>query len=302
MKAYDAPPTTADQQVQILTSRGMIVEDTDTAINFMNKVSYYRFAGYALHFEEFENRTRTHKYKEGTTFESVVSLYDFDSKLRKLLFTAIENIEIAFRTQLCLQVSLDTGDSHWPFNSLLFDTNFEHKKFVDECKKETKRSREIFIENYKNKYDTPPLPASWMLIEIVSFGTWSRVYKSLINQTLKKDVAKYFGIPARILQSWIHSITVFRNLCAHHARLWNRSLTIKPKLTRRMEKAYPVQGNQRQRIVLVLDIIGELLKPLNQYDSFIQELNTLLEKHPTVPIESMGLKNRKIDLETGVRQ
>ncbi len=145
----------------------------------------------------------------------------------------MEHIEIAFRTQLCLQLALDTDDSHWPLDPFLFqEQKFDHKKFLKECRKESERSSEVFITSYWEKYTEPELPASWMLIEIVPFGTWSRLYSSLQNREIQKGVSKYFGLPPFILQSWIHALTVFRNLCAHHARIWNRSLTIRPKLTR----------------------------------------------------------------------
>jgi len=80
----------------------MIVDAPAVAAEFLNAVSYYRFSGYALHFEYFENGERTHKFKPGTTFANVVRLYDFDSALRTILFSFIEHVEIAFRTALFL--------------------------------------------------------------------------------------------------------------------------------------------------------------------------------------------------------
>ena len=96
-------------------------------------------------------------------------------------------------------------------------------------------------------------------------------------------------------------MTVLRNLCAHHARIWNASLTIEPQLTNRMKKAYPVNSKQRTRISLMLDILCELLKPLGEYENFITSLNKLLTEHPSVPYEAMGLKTASIDLNRGVR-
>ncbi|MDA3955837.1 Abi family protein [Oceanispirochaeta sp.] len=299
---YDSPPTTTEEQLELLSLRGMVLPDRDRAAAFLNQVSYYRFSGYALHYEIFENRKRTHKFKEGTSFDDVVQLYDFDSKLRSLLFDSIQDIEVAFRTQLCLKVSLKTADSHWPLNPGNFSDRFDHGKFVQECEKETQRSREIFIESYKKKYTQPEAPAAWMLIEIVSFGSWSRVYSSLSDEEVKKDIARYFQVKPYILKSWVHSLTVLRNQCAHHARIWNASLSISPALTNKMEKAYPITTNKRKRIVLMLDIISELLKPLDKYEGFISSLNELLDEYPTVPEQAMGLSARVLDLNTGVRR
>lgn len=297
---YNSPPTTIPDQINILASRNMEIPDNTVAEDFLSKVSYYRFAGYALHFEEFTNRQRTHRYKLNTTFNMVTDLYDFDDRLRSILFDAITHIEVAFRTQLCLNMSLKTNDSHWQDNPNHFDSNFNHPKFLSEINREVNRSREIFIKNYTDKYTSPVNPASWMLIEIVSFGSWSRIYKSLIDQQVKKDIASFFNIKPFILESWIQAITVTRNLCAHHGRIWNASLTIKPTLTSSMNKHYnPIQ---KKRIVIILDIISELLKPLNEYNSFINRLNNLLYNYSNIPYQSMGLATNTINPQLGVRE
>lgn len=296
---YNSPPTTIDKQIGILESRGMIIADKELATDFLNKVSYYRFVGYALHYEHFEDRNRTHKYKAGTTFEDVVSLYYFDDKLRSILFDAITHVEVAFRTQICLHMALKTNDSHWQLNKRHVNAQFNHEKFMEEIEKEINRSHEIFIKSYREKYTVPELPASWMMIEIISFGNWSKLYKSLEDKEVKKDVADYFNLKPYQLESWIQSITAIRNICAHHGRLWNLSLTTQPFITKKMKKVYnPVQ---QKKIVVVLDVISELLKPLNEYDDFIHNLNNLFNQYPHIPITSTGLKIIPINPTLGVR-
>lgn len=296
---YNSPPTTIDQQLKLLESRGMIISDKTFATDFLNKVSYYRFVGYALHYEKFKDRIRTHKYKDNTTFEDVTSIYYFDDKLRSVLFDAITHIEVAFRTQLCLKMSLKTKDSHWQLNRRHVKSQFNHVKFIGDIEREIKRSKEIFIKSYIDKYTEPKLPASWMLIEIISFGNWSKIYKSLEYIDVKKDIASYFNIKSFLLESWIQSITVVRNICAHHGRLWNISLTTKPSTSKKMRDIYnPVE---LKKIVILLDIISELLKPLNEYTIFINNLNSLFKDYPNIPISSIGLKTNNINPATGVR-
>lgn len=299
-KTYDSPPTTTDQQVEILLKRGMRIDNLEEASSFLAQVNYYRFSGYALHFEKFKNGERTHKFKDGTCFSDVVYIYNFDSELRRVIFHAVESIEVAFRTQLCYRLSNKTGDSHWHIEGKHFKS-FDHKRFIAACKKEAERSREGFIQSYRDKYKSPELPASWMLIEIISLGTCSTVFASLSDKDEKKKVARYFGLGPKIFQFWIRSITIIRNLCAHHARLWNRSVLIKPELTAKMKKHYTESGINSSRIVLVLDIISELLRPLGKYKSFIYTLNDLFKKYPDIPIESMGLKQNNFGLKNGVR-
>lgn len=300
-RTYNSPPTTLDAQLRRLEDRGLSIVNHNMAKAFLEQIGYYRFSGYALHYEVFKDRRRTHIFKKGSTFEQVISLYSFDSDLRKLLFSAIEYIEIAFRSQLCLQMSLYTKDSHWPINNSLFNEQFNHEKFIEDCEKEVSRSPEVFIKSYCSNYTNPELPASWMLMEIISLGVWSRVYKSLKYSDARLKIAQYFNLKPESLRTWIHAVTVIRNLCAHHARLWNRSLTIKPRLTKTMKSYYPRNSSASHRLVLVLDIISELLKPIGRYEWFIEQLNVLFEQYPDVPYTHMGLKTNKFSTKYGVR-
>ncbi len=302
-RKYDSPPTTIAEQLKIISGRGLKIEDSKEAREFLARVSYYRFSGYALYFEIFENRKRTHVFKPNSTFREVISIYDFDADLRKLIFSTVEYIEIAFRTQLCLHTSCTTKNSHWQLDETLFDSNFDYPKFKKNCKKEIKRSKktEGFIKSYYENYYTPKFPASWMMIEVVSFGAWSRMYNSLNDQSVRKQIAEYFGINPRLLETWIHTIVIMRNFCAHHSRIWNRTFSINPKLTNLMKQHYKGRPHSRKRIALVLDIISELLKPLGRYDWFIDQLNQLFIQYPDIPYESMGLKANHFTKEKGVR-
>ncbi|MCF6177523.1 MAG: Abi family protein [Victivallaceae bacterium] len=71
---FNKPPATPEFLIELLQERGMTVSDTEVATLFLKTVGYYRFTGYALHFEEFENRQRTHKFKSGTDFNDIVTL------------------------------------------------------------------------------------------------------------------------------------------------------------------------------------------------------------------------------------
>ena len=101
MKTFSKLPTTIDQQITILQDRGMIIEDLSEASFFLEYCYYYRFCGYALHYEKFSPANeRMHQYKEGTKFSSVKNLYYFDMELRKLIFSYLSLIEIDFRGTL----------------------------------------------------------------------------------------------------------------------------------------------------------------------------------------------------------
>lgn len=78
--------------------------------------------------------------------------------------------------------------------------------------------RQTFIKHYYDKYGDPELPPSWMVFEVLSFGTVSLAFKSLTRQN-QKPVAKAFGLDGAVLASWLHALSYLRNLAAHHQRL-----------------------------------------------------------------------------------
>lgn len=41
-------PTTYQQQIEILISRGIVIHDVDKAINILKRTSYYRLTAYGL--------------------------------------------------------------------------------------------------------------------------------------------------------------------------------------------------------------------------------------------------------------
>jgi abortive infection bacteriophage resistance protein len=67
------------------------------------------------------------------------------------------------------------------------------------------------------------------MTELLSMGTWSQMYENLVNRHDRKKISDTFKLPPMEFESWLHSLTYIRNLCAHHSRLWNRQFTITPK-------------------------------------------------------------------------
>lgn len=62
----------------------------------------------------------------------------------------------------------------------------------------------------------------------MSFGAISNLFHGL-KYFDQKEVSRIYGLPAPVFASWMHFLTYIRNLCAHHSRIWNRELAIRPK-------------------------------------------------------------------------
>lgn len=229
LKKALSPP----ELVELTKARGLSFGSEATAVQFLERISFYRLKGYLLHFERKIRDNTTHQVPPGTTFERVIELYELDRRLRLLFFEAHERIEISFRSAISNTYSLKYGP-HWWLDPLHFDNGY-HNRLVARIKKDTGiecenegREREIYIDHYLGRYTEPPLPPTWMLCECISLGVWSMLYKNLVNREARQAVAKLFQVPHTVLESWIHALSVNRNTCAHHARLWNRVFPIKP--------------------------------------------------------------------------
>src|SRR5205814_505216 len=96
--------------------------------------------------------------------------------------------------------------------------------------------------------------------EVASFGTMFTFYRHL-HFLEQKSLAGQLGLPANVLESWLHCLNYIRNVCAHHSRLWNRELAIRPSIPDRRhapEWHVPVTPDNR-RAFAVLTMLRWLL-------------------------------------------
>ena len=263
----------------------MQVSDTLAAQDALLRLNYYRFCGYALFLEIFEEGQRVDQFQEGTMFEQVLYLCRFDADLRALMLRYLEPIEIAFRSAVCYEMAMRSNDSHWYLNSLVYRDGFDYQKAHDRWQSEFGRSTELYAESYRRKYCDPPLPPAWTMCEILSMGSWSKIYYNIESPKAKQAVAKHFGVRPYFLGSWIHSLTVLRNLCAHRCRIWNRDFTIKPTLPTGKRR----ELGDNTRLSAQVFVLSRLLAGLQYYTGFDDEWDELLEAHPNVPREPMGI-------------
>lgn len=153
--------------------------------------------------------------------------------------------------------------------------------------KELQTSREDFISHFKRTYDEP-YPPSWMLAEIIPLGTLTRVYENIASNQLRKKIAKYFGLSVPVFVSWMTIITLTRNSCCHHARLWNRSLSLRALTMTRPMRPWLTGEVQQGRVFFTLCILKHFMDIIRPDNDFKIRLVALLEKYPMIDISAMG--------------
>ena len=275
-----------EAQLQRLVDRGMVVGDHDEAIRYLHRIGYYRLSGYTLPFQNGGGGADHHVFTNPVTFEDVLDRYIFDRKLRLLLMDAIERIEVSVRAGLSNNVAERNG-SHWFTDANIFNTGFDHIEYIREIKRQicfnNPDKQTVFIRHYYDNYSAPNMPPCWMVFEAVSFGVISKTVEHVKKDEFK-ELCAHYGIPHVVLVSWLHTISYVRNLCAHHSRVWNRVLTIKPAVAKRHKE--DLQDNSRMyAVAIVLQILLGRIAPDNHWAT---RLKLLFEEHPAVPLAAMG--------------
>jgi abortive infection bacteriophage resistance protein len=156
------------------------------------------------------------------------------------------------------------------------------------------RSKDIFIKEHKKKHtDDLRFPPCIKTLEIATFGSLSRLYGNLKPAVKSKDTiaAELNTVNHTYLHSWLQSISQIRNACAHHARLWNKNLAIKPNLLPRPPAPWianvppPAEHHKLYIHACCMKYLLDVVSPGHHYK---EKLTALFEKYPTVDLTAMG--------------
>lgn len=223
LPSYRKPWLCCQDQVSLLRSRGLIIPDPAAAASFLEHVSYYRFSGYCLAFEQ-----SRHTFLSGVTFEDIRAAYEFDRVLSDLITEGLETVEIDLRAAVANHFGARYGAFGHTVRTSFFRT-FAHADWIDKLQTESRRSSEPFVTHFRAAYaEYPDLPI-WMVTEIMSFGALSVMYAGMLRDD-QKALAHRYGLQPGTLRSWMHHLVYVRNLGAHHARFWDRVWAVKPVL------------------------------------------------------------------------
>ena len=273
---YTKPALTFDEQLALLESRGLVVANRTRALRWLKRVGYYRLSGYSYAFK----KPGGDNFQDGFSFDDIIRLYKFDCRLRLLFLQAIDRLEISVRTAITYELAHSLG----PFGYCdyrNFSSSFDHAEFMKKLQQEEERASELFLTHFRSKYTSEPRLPVWMMTEIVSFGALSKLTKHA-HAAVRKSIGKQFHLPEHIFMSWIHTLSLTRNLCAHHNRLWNRTLRVRPIALREWGG-----GVSTDRVYAVALIVQHLLSVVAPQSKWADRLKAACAEAPPVVLSVM---------------
>lgn len=214
-------PTTYQEQLDILKKRNVVVDNQEQCEAILETLNYYRFVACFLPFKQSDG-----SYRIGTQFQQVYRIYEFDRKLRSILFAALEEVEIYLRAKFAYFHAHKYGAEGY-IDANNYSSLHQEERFKDNLEREiASNKRAAFVIHHSKHYDGHfPI---WVVVELFTFGMLSRFYSDL-KTCDQKELARelYCTIPKNVI-SWLRCCTDLRNICAHYGRLYYRIFPATP--------------------------------------------------------------------------
>lgn len=123
-----------------MKKRGLNVRNDEQAVTCIQNIGYYRLSAYLYPFLSVPKEAQI--FKPGSSFDTVVSIYEFDHRLRVLMFREIGKIEVAFRSAMANIVAKESGNIFWMTDAALFVDRERYRKTVAAIEHELGHTKE----------------------------------------------------------------------------------------------------------------------------------------------------------------
>lgn len=175
-----------NDQIELLTKgKGLECNNIGTLRKALETVGYYRLTAYWFPYKMTSDEGKA-VFREGTTFDGIMRTYEFDRRLRLLMFEAVDRIEVFLRSRLAYFAAEEDGVFGYPESA------------KDKLAKEylIAQKSEQYIKHFAGKYgDEHNLPPYWMMVECATMGTLELLYSKVSPKT-RTAVASKLGVKA----------------------------------------------------------------------------------------------------------
>jgi len=269
------------------------------------QVGYYRLSGFwypcrEICFDEHgkaikvsENSKklkRSDHFIDGTSFDSIFTLYLFDKRLRLLLLDALERVEVYLRAVIAHELGeidpLAYRDGSYvldKYKKSRADTQTESpwEKFLSKQQSLISNNKEDHIVWHKETNKEIPF---WVAIETWDFGMLNWYYRMLKWQYKNKVCSRIDNALSPVLENWLDTLNTLRNKCAHHARVWNIRIPNDVKLIQNdYFSRIGLDNESKQRMLGCLSIVWYIVSSIGPSSKWIHTAAQLLDTMPNIP-------------------
>ena len=258
------------QQIAKLREHGCIISDEAFCEEALSRISYYRLSAYFLTFKRKDGN-----YMPGTDFRNVYMIYEFDRKLRRLLFSVIDELEVFIQAQLSYYYSHKYGAVGY-MNSTNFNSRHDHLGFISRINDLVKSNEKLpFIRHHISNYGGQfPL---WVISELFTFGMLSYFYADMITTDQKELARNIFKTSVPNAKSWLYCCTNLRNICAHSGRLYNAIFSVIPANISCVEKV------SERKLFASIMAVHELYPDDEKWNNeFMPSMSALLDEYSDI--------------------
>ena len=224
------------EQVEIFKNRGMKFDDENRAMKTLSIVPYYKIKELARPYCKviYVNDEKQLDYQE-TRFETILSRFYQDKNLRNSMFHAIEDIEMALKTQIAYVLGNIGAYEYLNFSAWCnreeyckHFLKYKEEKLKREIQEAMKRTDSSEIKE-KLKIDNFKFPPIWLMVDLLTFGQMVNLLE-LMSKNRIRQIASMFSCTDDELISWLKCINLVRNICAHNSSIIDIKFKTKPKI------------------------------------------------------------------------
>lgn len=212
---------TLDEQIEILRSKGLIINNPEKTKEILYRENYFFISGYRhLFMRTYKDR----KFFLGTTFEELYATFLFDRKIRNIMFKYILIIENNVKSKISYVLSRKYGIKE---KNYLAPKNFNQDSYklrqVHDVLNKMKRQIRVngkqhtATMHYLSNYGYIPM---WILVKVLSFGIVSELY-SILKPEDQLEMAENYNLDNETLATYLTLLSNYRNLCAHEDILYD---------------------------------------------------------------------------------
>lgn len=212
---------TLDEQIEILRSKGLIVNAPEEAKEILYRENYFFISGYRhLFMRSYKDR----RFFPGTTFEELYATFLFDRKVRNIMFKHILVIENNIKSKMSYMLSKKYGFKEKNYLDLKnFNRDTYKTRQVQDVLNKMKRQIKVnggqhaATVHYLSNYGYIPM---WILVKVLSLGIVSELY-NILKPEDQLELAENYNLDNETLSIYLSLLSNYRNLCAHEDILYD---------------------------------------------------------------------------------